>query len=170
MAKHETDQYYEVLELEAGASLEEIKRAYRDLVKVWHPDRFTHDLRLQEKAQEKLKTIIAAYDTLVHAAHNNEATAHARYSQPPSQPPKNKWILDLKNNEVVRIVDVHPEDSYFTQRNGLLGMVIRVWGDVYSKREGWYCIRASIQAPNPASHQWSSGDVIYFTAVRVSRG
>lgn len=38
--------YYEILELEPGASPEEVKRAYRDLVKVWHPDRFSHVLNL----------------------------------------------------------------------------------------------------------------------------
>ena len=37
------------------ASLEEVQRAYRDLVQVWHPDRFTSNERLQSKAQEQLK-------------------------------------------------------------------------------------------------------------------
>ncbi len=56
--------YYEILELEPGASLEEVKRAYRDLAKVWHPDRFSHDPPLQQKAQEKLKEITRAYEKL----------------------------------------------------------------------------------------------------------
>lgn len=58
------DRYYEILELESGASPEEVKRAYRDLVKVWHPDRFSNDPRLQQKAQEKLKEINDAYERL----------------------------------------------------------------------------------------------------------
>lgn len=56
--------YYEILELEPGASPEEVKRAYRDLAKVWHPDRFSHDPPLQQKAQEKLKEINRAYEKL----------------------------------------------------------------------------------------------------------
>ena len=56
--------YYEILELEPGASPEEVKRAYRDLAKVWHPDRFSHDPPLQQKAQEKLKEINRAYERL----------------------------------------------------------------------------------------------------------
>jgi curved DNA-binding protein CbpA len=52
------------LDLEPGASAEEIKRAYRELVKVWHPDRFAYDSRLQKKAEEKLKKINGAYEQL----------------------------------------------------------------------------------------------------------
>jgi hypothetical protein len=45
--------YYQILEIEPGASLEEIKRAYREQTKIWHPDRFpADDFRLQSKAQE----------------------------------------------------------------------------------------------------------------------
>lgn len=55
---------YERLDMSPGASPEELKVAYRDLAKVWHPDRFLHDPRLQEKAQEKLKEINEAYDQL----------------------------------------------------------------------------------------------------------
>jgi outer membrane protein assembly factor BamE (lipoprotein component of BamABCDE complex) len=58
------DRYYEILELRSGASLEEVKRTYRDLVRVWHPDRFSHDPRLQQKTQEKLKEINEAYEKL----------------------------------------------------------------------------------------------------------
>lgn len=53
---------YDLLGVSPGASLEEVKVAYRDLAKVWHPDRFIHDPRLQQKAEEKLKEINKAYD------------------------------------------------------------------------------------------------------------
>ena len=56
--------YFSVLELTPEASLDEVKEAYRDLVKVWHPDRFAHDPKLQGKAQEKLKEINDAYQKL----------------------------------------------------------------------------------------------------------
>lgn len=55
---------YNVLGLGPGASFAELKAAHRDLAKVWHPDRFLHDPRLQQKAQEKLKEINEAYDQL----------------------------------------------------------------------------------------------------------
>jgi hypothetical protein len=59
--KEEIIKCYRVLDLEPGASLRGTKQAYRELVKVWHPDRFENDLQLQRKAQEKLKDINAAY-------------------------------------------------------------------------------------------------------------
>src|SRR5437667_100555 len=49
--------YYRVLGLEPGVSLEELKQTHKDLVKVWHPDRFADDPRQQQKAEEKLKEI-----------------------------------------------------------------------------------------------------------------
>jgi curved DNA-binding protein CbpA len=36
-------QLYRTLELEPGATSEEIKAAYLDMVKVWHPDRYQHE-------------------------------------------------------------------------------------------------------------------------------
>jgi len=33
------DDCYRLLDLPPGSSPEEVKRAYRDLTKVWHPDR-----------------------------------------------------------------------------------------------------------------------------------
>jgi GUN4-like/DnaJ domain len=59
----------QVLEIEAGSSQSDIKQAYRDLAKVWHPDRFTGDSVLQKKAQEKLKRINAAYEFLKSYQH-----------------------------------------------------------------------------------------------------
>ena len=61
---NELDKYYELLGVAPGTSGQELKDAYRDLAKVWHPDRFSHDPRLQQKAQEKLKEINEAYERL----------------------------------------------------------------------------------------------------------
>jgi len=55
---------FEVLELDPGASPDEAKQAYKDIVNVWHPDRFSSNLRLKEKAEEKIKEVNAAYDTV----------------------------------------------------------------------------------------------------------
>jgi hypothetical protein len=58
------DIHYQVLEIEPGASQDEIKQAYKDLTSVWHPDRFFNNPRLRQKAEEKLKRINVAYEFL----------------------------------------------------------------------------------------------------------
>jgi curved DNA-binding protein CbpA len=54
----------EILGLPSTAEEAQIREAYRDLAKVWHPDRFRGDQRLCAKAEENLKRINAAYRTL----------------------------------------------------------------------------------------------------------
>ena len=65
MTSSELERYYRILELEPGATLEQINQAYKDLVFVWHPDRLPKDNpRLQHKAHEKLKLFNEARDQL----------------------------------------------------------------------------------------------------------
>jgi len=52
----------EILGLKPGAPQEEVTQAYRDMANVWHPDRFVNNVRLQKKAEEKLKEINSAYE------------------------------------------------------------------------------------------------------------
>jgi curved DNA-binding protein CbpA len=46
-------QCFKVLEIKETDSLDEIKQAYRDLIAIWHPDRYAQNHRLQEKATGK---------------------------------------------------------------------------------------------------------------------
>lgn len=54
---------YEVLGIREGASQDEIKQAYRELVKKYHPDRYS-DNPLKDLAEEKLREVNEAYDYL----------------------------------------------------------------------------------------------------------
>lgn len=54
---------YEVLEIKEGASEEEIKKAYRELVKKYHPDQYQNN-PLSDLAEEKLREINEAYEYL----------------------------------------------------------------------------------------------------------
>jgi curved DNA-binding protein CbpA len=53
-----------VLDLHAAADRTEVKQAYLDLVRVWHPDRFQRDTRLRERATGRLAEINTAYALL----------------------------------------------------------------------------------------------------------
>ena len=55
---------YEVLGVSENASDEEIKKAYRELVKKYHPDKYV-DNPLSDLASEKIKEINLAYDTIM---------------------------------------------------------------------------------------------------------
>ncbi|AFZ15959.1 J domain-containing protein [Allocoleopsis franciscana] len=69
----DTQRYYTILDLNPGASPEEVHQGYIDLTWVWHPDRFSGHPRLQQKAHHKLQEI-------------NEAHAQLRYLQTVSRP------------------------------------------------------------------------------------
>lgn len=72
-----------VLGLEPPVTFEEITAAYKDLAKVWHPDRFENSPRLRKKAEEQFKSIQAAFTALKeHQFAQNAAPA------PPRQTPK----------------------------------------------------------------------------------
>lgn len=55
---------FELLEIGMNATEDEAKQAYKDLVSVWHPDRFSHNPRLKKKAEEKLKEANLAFETV----------------------------------------------------------------------------------------------------------
>jgi len=60
----EIKQCYRALDLELGATPAEVKVAWRELVKVWHPDRFPNDAKLKAKGAAKLRDINRAYGIL----------------------------------------------------------------------------------------------------------
>lgn len=55
---------YSVLGVTPSATDDEVKKAYRELVRKYHPDNY-HDNPLADLAQEKMKEINEAYDTIV---------------------------------------------------------------------------------------------------------
>lgn len=55
---------YEILEIKEGASKDDIKKAYREMVKKYHPDQYG-DNPLKDLAEEKLREVNEAYDYLM---------------------------------------------------------------------------------------------------------
>jgi uncharacterized membrane protein len=80
----------DLLDLRPGYSQADLKQAYKDMAQVWHPDRFAHNARLKEKAEDKLKQINTAYEVLdqalVERAKVQAAKAAARSANPVADP------------------------------------------------------------------------------------
>jgi tetratricopeptide (TPR) repeat protein len=86
--------FYRELDLEPGDDLVSVRESYRQLVKVWHPDRFTHDHKLQTMANDKLRRIILAYEALLAFF---EAEGIAQSSSPPKAeaPAGSDWLEEV---------------------------------------------------------------------------
>lgn len=72
----------QILGLNDKPTQDEVKAAFRDMVKVWHPDRFGSDPRLRLKAEQKLKDINDAYRTL----RDGGTETQLPFSEPDSDP------------------------------------------------------------------------------------
>jgi len=87
--------YYNILEVEPTATLEQIKSQHRFLLHAWHPDKFPSG-ELKTKAEEKTKDVNEAYSILSDPAKRESYDKTFRsYSPPPaqqsySQPPQNQ--------------------------------------------------------------------------------
>ncbi|KAM3116445.1 GUN4 domain-containing protein [Phormidesmis sp. 146-33] len=94
--------YFQTLEIEPEATQAEIKQAYRDLILVWHPDRFCDNPRLRQKAEVKIKKINAAYEFLkshqpqVTQAEAAPAPKHKQPVEPRINCEKLQQLLELK--------------------------------------------------------------------------
>ena len=76
---------FKILEIDITATEKEARQAYKDLVAVWHPDRFSHNPRLKKKAEEKLKEANLAYET---ARGFFSTTRNAEHAKSPGAPPE----------------------------------------------------------------------------------
>lgn len=91
------DDCYALLDLRPGATEEEIKRAHRDLAKVWHPDRFANDAALRRKAEEKLKTINDAYETILASRAGRTSGPRHAPDDPRPEPPRDSIRQVVRN-------------------------------------------------------------------------
>ena len=71
---------YEVLGVSPSASDEEVKRAYRDLARKYHPDNY-QDNPLADLAQEKMKEINEAYDAITRERAGGAQTGYSQQSR-----------------------------------------------------------------------------------------
>ncbi len=70
---------YEVLGVQKGASQAEVKRAYRELAKKYHPDNYINN-PLADLAEEKMKEINEAYDAIIKGTSSGSQNSSGNYS------------------------------------------------------------------------------------------
>ncbi|NMB41856.1 MAG: DnaJ domain-containing protein [Firmicutes bacterium] len=96
------EDYYKVLGVSADSSDEEIKKAYRELVKQYHPDKFT-DNPLRHLAEDMLKKINTAYEIL------GDKDKRKRYEQARRQKMSRKQEKPKKSKDDDRNIHQRPE-------------------------------------------------------------
>ncbi len=86
---------YDILGIPRTASEAEVKRAYRELVKKYHPDKYK-DNPLEDLAKEKLQEINQAYDSIMSANKNNTNSQY--YQQGTQGGPQDPFSSQGKQN------------------------------------------------------------------------
>lgn len=99
------DECYRLLDLQPGVSAEELKRAHRDLTKVWHPDRFGHDAGLRKKAEEKLKAINEAYETILASGPGQYRRHQQHHEERKEENEASAWRVRWRGHEA-RVPDL----------------------------------------------------------------
>ncbi|MBW1743990.1 MAG: J domain-containing protein [Deltaproteobacteria bacterium] len=96
---------FEILELDRNASPDEAKQAYKDIVNIWHPDRFSHNPRLKQKAEAKLKKVNVAYETVQSFLSKKQtAQPEQKAAQQPQAGPKPRDRTEAAVEEGTRMV------------------------------------------------------------------
>ncbi|MBF0337302.1 MAG: DnaJ domain-containing protein [Nitrospirae bacterium] len=104
------EKYYEVLGITAGASENEIKDAYRDSIKVWHPDRFAvENERLKKKSEDKTKEINDAYRKILE--HRKNCFKPRQEQKTPGHSNKESCIYDVAIADYTRAIEINPRNA-----------------------------------------------------------
>jgi curved DNA-binding protein CbpA len=124
---------YEVLEIKEGASKDEIKKAYKEMVKRYHPDQYGNN-PLRDLAEEKLREVNEAYDTLMNKAGSTpgyKENSYNEYSSDSNNSSYNEIRRDLQSGNLRAAEDkLNRISTRDAEWNYLMGLV--------NLRKGWY--------------------------------
>lgn len=143
---------YEVLGVSETATDEEIKTAYRNLAKKYHPDNY-NDSPLADLAEEKMKEINEAYDKICDMRRNGASGysstgaygTNSSYSRT-SYPDVRRFIMEGRLDDALELLNGVPEGNRSAEWYFLMGMIF--------SRKGWsdqaysYFQRAYQMEPN----------------------
>lgn len=158
---------YEVLGVREGADFETVKKAYRELVRKYHPDQYSNH-PLSDLAEEKLKEINHAYDEISKMQNNStnsgfsarQQSKNQRNSQSGSQQNTGYQDASVNFSEIRqmifnnRIQEAERALEFSSVRNAewyyLKGLVF--------SRKGWYnesmqCIQTAVNL-DPSNYEY----------------
>lgn len=106
--------YYNILKVNRNASVEDLKRAYRRLAMIWHPDKNAN----KQEAEAKFKQISEAYDVLsdpqkrqIYDLYGEEGLKSGQYPPPPRSTRTSNQGFHFNNQQ-------HPNPNFrFNPRN-----------------------------------------------------
>ena len=124
---------HEVLGVSKNATDDEIKNAYRELARKYHPDNYT-DNPLSDLAGEKMKEINEAYDAIVNSrrygSSKNSNTYNSSYSGSTNFPEVRSLINQGRLEQAQEILDGVPPQNRDAEWYFLNGTVLY--------RRGWF--------------------------------
>ncbi|RKD31966.1 J domain-containing protein [Thermohalobacter berrensis] len=118
---------YEVLGVREGASEEEIRRAYRRLIKKYHPDQYANN-PLADLAEEKMREINEAYDYLMKNKGVNYNNGH-----------NSNW----NNNQHNSHTNIYGEIRILIER-GNLNRAEELLENVRDRNDEWYFLKGVV--------------------------
>ena len=118
---------YKVLGIKPTATDEEVKKAYHNLARKYHPDKYGDDNPLRDVAQEKMQQINAAYDEINRmrtAEKNGEKYDNTSYSTSSDYYSVRVAINHRRFKEAARILSGIPEAHRTAEWHYLTSVVL----------------------------------------------
>ena len=102
-----------ILDVEPGASQDEVKSAYRALVRRWHPDRFHGDDAIEREAAGQMARVNWAYEILCERVQDTDSLELTEDVAPFVVPPREAPPFRLTRGQIDDVVRAINEQRSF---------------------------------------------------------
>lgn len=119
------DEALNVLGLQPGATREEVNVVYRELAQMLHPDKFGGNKRLRERAEQQMRRINEARDTLLKGGPSRSRRRSSGASAAPDSPASIAFEATARANaaETARLTVVAQLRTMRERRRSMLAML-----------------------------------------------